>query len=150
MDLILWRHADAEDSVPDMARKLTSKGEKQAEQMAAWLQQHLPKETKIFVSPAKRAQQTAQALSADFETVPALAPGAQAASILAVAEWPEAKGAVLIVGHQPGLGRAAALLLSSSEADWNIKKGNIWWLTNRLRQDDKQTLVRAVISPEFI
>ena len=150
MDLILWRHAEAEDSVPDMARKLTAKGEKQAAQMAGWLQQHLPKDTRIFVSPAKRTQQTALALSADFETVPALAPGAQAVSILGVAGWPDAKGAVLIVGHQPSLGSVAALLLSGSEADWNIKKGNIWWLTNRLRQDDKQTLLRAVISPEFI
>jgi len=33
MDLILWRHADAEDGVPDSGRKLTAKGEKQARQM---------------------------------------------------------------------------------------------------------------------
>ena len=31
MDLILWRHADAEDGSPDMARSLTEKGQKLAE-----------------------------------------------------------------------------------------------------------------------
>ena len=37
MELILWRHADAEPGDPDLARRLTSKGQKQAERMAAWL-----------------------------------------------------------------------------------------------------------------
>jgi phosphohistidine phosphatase len=37
MELILWRHAEAEDGIPDMARELTSKGKKQAKHMAAWL-----------------------------------------------------------------------------------------------------------------
>ena len=30
MDLILWRHADAEDGADDLARQLTAKGRKQA------------------------------------------------------------------------------------------------------------------------
>ena len=34
MDLILWRHAEAEDGMPDAGRKLTEKGLKQAQQMA--------------------------------------------------------------------------------------------------------------------
>ena len=34
MDLILWRHADAQDGSPDMERALTAKGLKQAELMA--------------------------------------------------------------------------------------------------------------------
>ena len=37
MDLILWRHAEAEAGEPDDGRALTSKGHKQAEKMAAWL-----------------------------------------------------------------------------------------------------------------
>ncbi len=34
MDLLLWRHAEAEDGTPDLKRKLTPRGEKQARQMA--------------------------------------------------------------------------------------------------------------------
>src|SRR5436190_21449722 len=37
MDLILWRHADAEPGEPDIGRRLTAKGLKQAERVAAWL-----------------------------------------------------------------------------------------------------------------
>ena len=62
MDLILWRHAEAEDGVPDGARALTKKGLKQAAAIAAWLKPRLPDATRILVSPATRAQQTAAAL----------------------------------------------------------------------------------------
>ena len=111
MDLILWRHAEAEDGVPDMARALTPRGEKQAAQMARWLREHLPKDTRVLVSPATRAQQTARALTSQFETERAIAPGASFASLLAKTGWPEAKGAVLVVGHQPTLGEVAAMLI---------------------------------------
>jgi phosphohistidine phosphatase len=42
MDLILWRHAEAEEGGPDLERKLTPKGRKQAKRVAAWLLQRLP------------------------------------------------------------------------------------------------------------
>jgi phosphohistidine phosphatase len=51
MDLILWRHAEAEDGAPDLARELTAKGHKQAAEMARWLSHHLPKEVRTLVSP---------------------------------------------------------------------------------------------------
>lgn len=63
MDLILWRHAEAEDSVPDSERKLTAKGCKQAEKVGGWLAERLPDDARILVSPAARAQQTAAASS---------------------------------------------------------------------------------------
>ena len=62
MDLILWRHADAEEGRDDHARRLTPKGIKHAERMAAWLDEHLPKNARLIVSPAVRAQQTAKCL----------------------------------------------------------------------------------------
>ena len=110
MELILWRHAEAEDGLSDMARRLTAKGEKQADKMAAFLRTHLPQDTRILVSPAKRTQQTAQALSKNFITEPAIAPGASPQAILKAANWleDEGKGSVLIVGHQPSLGDVAA------------------------------------------
>jgi phosphohistidine phosphatase len=150
MDMILWRHADAEDGFPDMARALTEKGHKQAAQMAHWLREHLPKGTRILVSPATRAQQTAQALTDEFQTVREIAPGASYAAVLAAASWSESKGAVLVVGHQPTLGHVAALLLSGTPAEWAVKKGAIFWLTHRLRGEQSQVVLRAALSPELL
>src|SRR3989304_4024273 len=42
MELILWRHADAEEGERDLERKLTGKGRKQATRVARWLQHRLP------------------------------------------------------------------------------------------------------------
>ena len=53
MELILWRHAEAEPGEPDLGRKLTAKGEKQARRVAEWLHSHLPQTAKIYVSPAR-------------------------------------------------------------------------------------------------
>jgi phosphohistidine phosphatase len=150
LDLILWRHADAEDGMLDDARKLTAKGEKQAQQVGRWLKFHLPEGARILVSPAKRAQQTAIALGLEFETTRELGTGASVISVMAAAGWPNAKGAVVVVGHQPTLGRIAAALLSGDEADWSIKKGSVWWFSNRLHDDENQTILRVVMSPEFL
>ena len=56
----------------------------------------------------------------------------------------------MIVGHQPSLGRLASLLLAGQEADWSIKKGALWWLTNRVRRGDAQTVLRAMIPVELL
>ena len=92
MDLILWRHAEAEPGEPDLGRRLTAKGVKQAERMGAWLERHLPDSARILVSPADRAQQTALGLKRKFKTVDELAPGASAAAVLAAANWPDSQG----------------------------------------------------------
>ena len=78
MDLILWRHAEAEDGVPDGERALTKKGHKQAAAMAAWLKERLPKRVRILASPATRAQQTAAALEQRFTTTRVIGVGATA------------------------------------------------------------------------
>ena len=151
MDLLLWRHAEAEDGFPDLKRKLTARGEKQAAQMAEWIKKHAPKNLRILVSPAVRCQQTAKALGLPFETDKRLGTDSNAANLLAAVGWPDGNGtpAVLVVGHQPTLGQTAALLLSGTEADWSIKKGAVWWLSNRIRQGNSQTVLRAVVPPEL-
>ncbi len=148
--LILWRHAEAFDGTPDMTRTLTPKGHKQAEAMAGWLSKHLPRDTRVIASPAVRAQETARALTKHFETIPAIAPGAQPESVLAAAEWPESDGAVLVVGHQPTLGQVASLLLGDNPMPWTIRKGGVWWLSHRVRGEDAQVVLRAVMGPEFL
>jgi phosphohistidine phosphatase len=150
MDLILWRHAEAEPGEPDMGRRLTGKGVKQAERMAAWLDSHLPDTCRILVSPADRAQQTAQALNRKMKTVPDLAPGAGVAAVLSAANWPDSREPVLIVGHQPTLGMVASFLLSGEEAYWSIRKGAVWWLSNRAKEDGASVVLKAVQSPEFL
>lgn len=150
MDLILWRHAEAEDGAPDFERALTAKGHKQAAQMARWLREHLPEDARIIVSPARRAQETAQALTSEFETVAAIAPGASHAAVLAEAHWPKAKRAVLVVGHQPTLGETVGALISGAPSEWPIKKGAICWLTHRTRGEQTQVLLRAVMSPDLL
>ena len=150
MDLILWRHAEAADGVPDMARQLTARGEKQAEQVGKWLRARLPAQTRILVSPARRTLQTAQALTEEFKVVRELSPGAAPAAVLAAAGWPEHKGAVLIVGHQPTFGLVASMLIAGEPMPWSIKKGAIWWFSHRVRAGQPQVVLRAVISPDLV
>ena len=150
MDLLLWRHAEAEDGEDDMKRRLTGRGEQQARAMAEWIRQHRPKDLRIIVSPAARTQQTAEALGLPFEIVRRIGPMACVSELVAASGWPSGKGAVLIVGHQPSLGRFASLLLAGEEAEWSIKKGALWWLSSRVRRSETQTVLRAVIPAEFV
>jgi len=149
MDLLLWRHAEAAEGSPDAARKLTGRGVKQAYRTAAWLDERRPKRLRVLVSPTVRARQTASAFAREFEVVPSLGPEGGVENILAATGWPDSPGACLVVGHQPALGRLAALLLSGSEADWTIKKGALWWFTNRVRNGETQTVLRAVVPPDL-
>jgi phosphohistidine phosphatase len=150
MDILLWRHAEAEDGAPDAKRRLTPRGRKQAKQVARWLKPRLPAEARILASPAVRAVQTAEALGLPFEKLDKLGTGASASSLLGAAGWPHAGGTVVVVGHQPTLGRAAALLLTGDAADWSVRKGAVWWFTRRLRNGSVETVLRAVIAPDLV
>ena len=150
MDMILWRHADAENTLPDEGRMLTSRGRRQSRAMAKWLRDHLRGPLRVVASPALRAQQTAQALTNDFETAAQIAVGAHAIDLLRFVEWPNSDGTIVVVGHQPTLGRVASLLLTGKEADGQIKKGGIWWFRTRGEGLESETLLHAVISPEFL
>ena len=150
MDLILWRHAEAVEGTPDHARELTLRGEKQARKTADWLRANRPKRLKVLVSPTVRTRQTASAFTDDFLVVPAIGPEGNVADILAATGWPDSSGACLLVGHQPSLGRLAALLLAGTEADWTIKKGAVWWFSNRVRNGETQTVLRSVVPPDLL
>jgi phosphohistidine phosphatase len=151
MDLILWRHAEADEGKADLERELTAKGRKQAQRVAEWLQQRLPAQYALISSPAARAQQTAQALAPRFKVAKQIAPGASVAQLLEAAQWPDQKGTVILVGHQPDLGQAAAFLVSGSQSgSWSVKKGGLWWLSNRIRDEANQVVVRAVVSPDLL
>ena len=148
MELILWRHCDAEAAAPDASRRLTPRGHAQAHRMAGWLTTRLPAACRMLVSPAVRAQQTAAALRRPFETARELAPGATAADVLRIAGWPEAPGTTLIVGHEPTLSQVAARVLSDEAAGWSLDKGAVVWLAT---PDDGETVVVKVeIGPDSV
>lgn len=147
MDLILWRHAEAEDGPSDLQRQLTSKGRRQAQYSAAWLRAHLPAGYRIIASEARRSQQTAQALTDDFEIVPAINPGCDVATFLKACQWSNGDHTLLVVGHQPTLGQVAAQLLAQVQQDWSIKKSAVWWFSRRERGGTPQTVLKAVLWP---
>jgi phosphohistidine phosphatase len=157
MDLILWRHAEAHDAAPgesDLDRALTARGERQAGQMATWLNRHLPESTRILVSPALRTRQTAAALGRTTRLVDALAPGATPRQLLVAAHWPDSPDAVLLVGHQPTLGQLAAQLVGGELARrspaWSMRKGAVWWLRQRERHGEAEVTLVAVLTPELL
>ncbi len=157
MDLILWRHAEAEDplldeaqALPDLNRALTQRGEKQALRMAAWLDRQLPEGVRIWVSPARRCEQTALALGRKYKVRNELAPDGTPAQLLEVAQWPMHKYPVLVIGHQPVLGQTIAQLLGLKESECAVKKGSLWWLRNRERDGVSQTVIVTVQSPEVL
>jgi phosphohistidine phosphatase len=153
MDLILWRHAEAfemRETENDLERALTPKGERQAQRMAEWLNQRLAHSTRILVSPALRCQQTAKALGKKFKTANELAPDGNGEALLKSARWPDASEPVLVVGHQPTLGLVASYLLSEMPQAFTIKKGAVWWIRGRNREDVAQVVLQAVQSPDCL
>jgi phosphohistidine phosphatase len=153
MDLILWRHAEAfelREETDDLARALTPKGERQAQRMGEWLNQRLAHSTRVLVSPALRCQQTAKALGRKFKTLAELGPEGNGEALLKAARWPDASEPVLIVGHQPTLGFVASYLLSDQPQNWTIKKGAVWWIRGRQREDRAQVILQAVQSPDCL
>lgn len=153
MDLILWRHADAGDAqsgAGDEHRGLTPKGERQASRMAKWLNRQLPESTRVLVSPTARTQQTAAFLDFKVRLCPDIAPGKTMTSLLTAARWPDGKESVLIVGHQDTLGLTVAWLMASQTQPWTIRKGAVWWIRLRTRDDSPKVILHAVLSPDHV
>ena len=158
MNLILWRHAEAEDlpaalsisRSADLQRPLTRRGRKQAEASAAWLRAHLPADYRVVCSPALRTRETASTLSGKVEILDALAPGADVGAVLAAIDWPQGHEHTVIVGHQPWMGQLVSLLMAGQEMPWSVKKSGIWWLAGRARESEAQVVLRAVIQPDLL
>jgi phosphohistidine phosphatase len=128
---------------------LTARGHKQAERTARWLKARLPARHHVLASPAVRAQQTAHALGGRIHTEPRIDVGAGPedviAAVRAVHKTDHKAELVLIVGHQPTLGQAAALLLTGSEDDWRVRKSSAWWF----REHSGGAELVAVFDPDI-
>ena len=164
MDLIAWRHADAEDLSEgiapsaimagdyqsDLARCLSAKGLRQATRMAKWLDSKLPDNARILVSPAVRCEQTVVPLGRKYKICPELSPSGSVDELLALTNWPDSKYPVVLVGHQPTLGQVVNRLLGLEGIDISLRKGSLWWLRSRLKEGQRQALVVTVQSPDLI
>ena len=128
MDLVLWRHADAEMQNPkgDAERALTPRGLEQAQRQAEWLRSRVDPRWRVLVSPAVRALQTVAPLGVPFEIAPGVGLAATPASVLEAAGWPDAGRPVLVVGHNPTLAEVVELLLGH---DLDVRKGALIWLS---------------------
>lgn len=156
MNLLLWRHGAADetdapsDPLADRLRGLNSRGRRQVALVADWLHARLPGDYTVLSSATLRARQTAEALTADFRILDALSPQCSPAETLNATGWPDHRGTVIVVGHQPALGALAALLLFGSEAPLSIKKGALWWIASRDREDRTSNVLRAVVTPDLV
>ena len=153
MELILWRHAEAEPHVPDrqgdQLRELTAKGARHASRVGAWLDRQLPSHCRVLSSPAARCVQTAQALGRKFITVEALNTDSSAERILEAAGWPDNKNPVVVVGHQPLLGQVASLIFAGTAQDWKIRKASVFWIASK-GEEDPAPFVRLAVGPDIV
>lgn len=163
-NILLWRHADAEPLTEgqglDIDRPLSKKGLKQAQKMATWLSNSMPKDTVIISSNALRAEQTTQALHLDYVVFATLAPEATLEAVLkTVAQLADDKlqgENLLIIGHQPWLGLLAAQLLTlpatlgANAKEISIKKGAVWWFKQPILQKNQPFKLLTVQSPSLL
>ena len=121
-DVLLMRHGEAAPGFPDTARRLTPRGEQEAEKMACWLAERVAEgkllTPRIYASPYARAQQTAQrlcdVLGTPLETLDFITPED---SPSAVGDWllNQPEGApIMLVSHMPLVGDLAGLLVEGS------------------------------------
>jgi len=109
MQLLIVRHAEAAPGSPDELRTITAAGREQARALGEQLREQGLRPDAVLSSPLLRAQETAAALGlGNPEVDERLAPGATPADVRdAAAGHGEL---VVVVGHQPDCGRAAAAL----------------------------------------
>lgn len=131
MHLHLLRHAEAEErslTGRDADRWLTAAGEKRMKRIGRAIAALEPGYEAILVSPLVRARQTAKPVAAalgftrDFVETRALVPSADPEEVLhEVARLGAAS--VLLVGHEPHMGRLfARLLVGRSDPPFPMKK----------------------------
>ncbi len=137
-NLILWRHAEAEAesaSGKDTDRELTKRGRKDAAKMAKWLRQHLPADTQVLCSPARRCLQTVAALQdlghVEIKVADFLSVESTVERIAREVTDADPARTILLVGHQPNLGLLVAKLMGMNQRACVVKKGSVWWLGQR-------------------
>jgi phosphohistidine phosphatase len=159
INLFIWRHADAVDGSPDIARPLSAKGHRDAARVAKALARKLDEKSCIVCSPALRACETVEPLiarlSLELGIDERLAPGARIDDVLGVLEdtitrCNDQDPTIVMVGHQPWAGQLARRLLTDACGDWSVKKASAWWLVRRSRDGSTEWTLRSVLDPDLV
>src|SRR5258705_9802163 len=115
MKIILARHAAAEDkAASDAERRLTPEGREQAAVMGRLIAATIARVDQIWTSPLPRALETAEIAAKYLGVTPKIEPDLAIGGDLEQLCWKmqrESVPTLMLVGHQPDLGRLAARLL---------------------------------------
>ena len=154
MNLILWRHAEAEDGAPDLERGLTDKGRRQADAAARWLRPYLNDQVDVWASQALRSQQTAKALGLPYAVKPELNPINQVEELPALIAAHKGANYLILVGHQPWLGQLCSYLLNGgwlAGQYWSVKKSSIWWFGVKVDEGGRLCAkLKAAMTPQLL
>ncbi len=128
--LILMRHAKSDWSGParrDHDRPLAPRGQRAAPRIGRWLAENGWSPDQALVSSARRTQETWQRMTALHRTCPAPAVlpalyGAAARDILRLVQAHGRGATLLVLGHNPGIAEAAALLARHPPADGDFAR----------------------------
>ena len=159
INLFIWRHAEAEDTFPDLGRRLTTRGQRDAARVAKALAKQLDEKSCIVCSPAVRTRETVEPLvartSLEAMVDPRLAPGADVDDVLAVLEEKietcnDEGPTIVLVGHQPWCGQLARRLLTNDGGHLSVKKASAWWLVRRTRDGAAEWTMKSVLDPDLV
>ncbi|HEU4339687.1 MAG TPA: phosphohistidine phosphatase SixA [Planctomycetota bacterium] len=148
MKVIIARHGAAEDkadSKEDADRILTAEGREQADLLGRVIAATLGTVEGLWTSPLMRALQTAGIASKRIKIKPEIEPNLGIGGDIEQLCWKlhrEALGTVMLVGHQPDLGRLAARLLGFV-SEVSLKKGGVCIVETR---DPAKQVGRALAS----
>ncbi|MBJ6982040.1 MULTISPECIES: histidine phosphatase family protein [unclassified Luteimonas] len=124
-EIVLLRHAHAEQAGPgqnDVDRPLSAEGLAEAEAAGCWLRDHGLVPDLVLCSPSRRTRETLEAVLGvvgyvDQRLEPAIY-DASAGTLATVADRHREVDRLLVVGHNPGLERLAALLHSGQSGEY--------------------------------
>lgn len=137
MDLMLLRHAEAENAGPeiesDEARPLSAAGARNARAVGRGLRRLDLVPEAVLTSPLLRARQTAEQVLEGLgdgpapEEMEALRPGATPGTLLPALQKRQGLSRVLLIGHQPDVGRILSFLISggSMELEFAIRPATL-------------------------
>ena len=108
--LVVVRHAKAASpaGLQDFDRPLTPRGQRDAAAAVAWLREHVPAAGLLVTSPARRAEETTNAVLGAWDPAPAVVVEervyeASLGDLLLVVRGLDESAPVVLVGHNPGL-----------------------------------------------
>ena len=160
MDLFILRHGKAGKSSggpDDAARELTRKGRDEIEGIAQWMKAQEFRFDMIASSPLQRARETATIVASVLDqedvltTCDALAPGGDTTMVCSAASKQGNDGAVLIVGHEPGLsGLISAIISGDTNSSIVLSKGGLAKIRNYSFRDRPSGELQWLLTPKQI